>query len=222
MDKMRYLYGQFIETVANGRAVARPDRRAGRRARTRAGLDGRARAVGRPGRSHGRPRRRDRRGGAPGRRSRSAATRCRTCRCLPRAPLGLVADARRRGERRQGASGSAGAAKAGVAARSSSRPTLRAALRMLAPTLLERRHRRPGPAALRHRACADAAARARAASVVYRKFDNIGAWRSLVARLLWEQNVGGSNPAPTELSPRRSFPTVARPIGRSPTVWMGG
>ena len=30
-----------------------------------------------------------------------------------------------------------------------------------------------------------------------------GAWRSLVARLLWEQDVGGSNPlAPTELSPR--------------------
>jgi hypothetical protein len=29
----------------------------------------------------------------------------------------------------------------------------------------------------------------------------IGAWRSLVARLLWEQEVGGSNPlAPTSLS----------------------
>ena len=30
----------------------------------------------------------------------------------------------------------------------------------------------------------------------------VGAWRSLVARLLWEQEVGGSNPsAPTTLIP---------------------
>ena len=30
--------------------------------------------------------------------------------------------------------------------------------------------------------------------------EKVGAWRSLVARLLWEQEVGGSNPsAPTNL-----------------------
>ena len=34
---------------------------------------------------------------------------------------------------------------------------------------------------------------------------NIGAWRSLVAHLLWEQGVGGSNPlAPTSLRSKRS------------------
>ena len=34
-----------------------------------------------------------------------------------------------------------------------------------------------------------------------RNLPQIGAWRRLVARLLWEQEVGGSNPlAPTSLS----------------------
>jgi hypothetical protein len=40
-----------------------------------------------------------------------------------------------------------------------------------------------------------------------------GAWRSLVARLLWEQDVGGSNPlAPTNVSARGSFPTAPRRV----------
>ena len=36
----------------------------------------------------------------------------------------------------------------------------------------------------------------------------IGAWRSLVAHLLWEQGVGGSNPlAPTSSIPHLFYPT---------------
>ena len=39
-----------------------------------------------------------------------------------------------------------------------------------------------------------------------------GAWRSLVAHLLWEQGVGGSNPsAPTTVWPGRSFASEVRP-----------
>jgi hypothetical protein len=37
----------------------------------------------------------------------------------------------------------------------------------------------------------------------------IGAWRSLVARLLWEQEVGGSNP----LAPTNDFKHLERVLG---------
>jgi hypothetical protein len=37
----------------------------------------------------------------------------------------------------------------------------------------------------------------------------IGAWRSLVARLLWEQEVGGSNP----LAPTNNFNNLERVLG---------
>ena len=39
---------------------------------------------------------------------------------------------------------------------------------------------------------------------------NNGAWRSLVAHLLWEQGVGGSNP----LAPTRKINNLRRPSGR--------
>ena len=39
----------------------------------------------------------------------------------------------------------------------------------------------------------------------------IGAWRSLVARLLWEQEVGGSNP----LAPTNNFKHLERVLAES-------
>ena len=149
MDKMRYLYGQFIETVANGRAVARADRRARRRARARAGVDRRAGAVGRPGR---------RLGGladaideaARRRRHPVGRDQMPEIHVLPRAPLDLV---RRLVARRRRAIGRARASEREAGHARAAADARRCAPRcgMLAPTLLARRHRLPGPAALRHR-----------------------------------------------------------------------
>ena len=44
------------------------------------------------------------------------------------------------------------------------------------------------------------------------RMTGIGAWRSLVAHLLWEQRVGGSNPsAPTKISAAAEYSIARRP-----------
>jgi hypothetical protein len=51
-------------------------------------------------------------------------------------------------------------------------------------------------------------------------YEHIGAWRSLVAHLLWEQGVGGSNPlAPTSLRQRLR---LGRPVSIRNVVEKGG
>jgi hypothetical protein len=129
MEKMRYLYGQFIETVARGRSVAgltvaRVDEMG-----PRPGVDGALAAVERAWSISWAARRRDRRGGAlagiPLGRDRMPEVHV-----LPRAPLDLV---RRLAA---GATDERAAAPATIEPARLLTPEVRAALRMLAPTLL--------------------------------------------------------------------------------------
>ena len=132
MDKIRNLYGLFIDTVATGRAsrgltVARVDELG----RGQVWTGALAQSVGLVDQLGGLSAR-DRRGGAPGRHPASAATSMPDIEVLPRARSDLV--------RRLVAGSADGAARAGGAAAPSPArlltPELRAALRMLAPLLL--------------------------------------------------------------------------------------
>jgi protease-4 len=134
MEKMRYLYGQFIETVANGRkarglTVARVDELG----RGQVWTGAQALSVGLVDRLGGLADAIDeavRLGKIPVGRDKMPDVQV-----LPHAPLDLIRRLAAGGADDQGASGSAGPAKA-VTPTQLLTPDMRAALRMLAPTLL--------------------------------------------------------------------------------------